>query len=261
MSDNMLRILLIGAPGTGKYSVMDVFAGRLPEGSEENVSCTVGSVTLEKLDFPFIDSAGSAGLKEKIDAILPRGAGKAAYDEIIVMIDSSRDDLGKEAEAAMSCLAGRTGGAGLVFALSQADLGMNGRYWDTLKSRPEPKLVSCLKEKAGIVDALAEKAGLGSHHTVFFSAGGREEVKSQRLPYNIGLLMDAMLEELPEEKQKVFLESAGAVHQTWKKMYLSGEKWGGIFSSAFGEKAEKAGRKFGLAAGRVSEIAGRIIHG
>ena len=81
MSDNMLRILLIGAPGTGKYSVMDVFAGRLPEGSEENVSCTVGSVTLEKLDFPFIDSAGSAGLKEKIDAILPRGAGKAAYDE------------------------------------------------------------------------------------------------------------------------------------------------------------------------------------
>ena len=261
MSDNMLRILLIGAPGTGKYSVMDVFAGRLPAGSENNSSCTVGSVMLEKLDFPFSDFAESAELKEKIDGILPAGAESPSYDEVIVMIDSSREDLGKEAEAAAGCLAGRLGGAGLVFALSQADLGMNGRYWDTLKSRPEPRLVSHLKEKAGVVDGIAAKAGLSSHHTVFFSAGGREEAKSQRLPYNIGLLMDAMLEELPEEKRKTFLDSVGEVHQTWKKMYLSGEKWGGIFSSAFGEKAEKAGRKFGLAAGRVSEIAGRIIHG
>lgn len=92
MSDNMLRILLIGAPGTGKYSVMDVFAGRLPAGSENNSSCTVGSVMLEKLDFPFSDFAESAELKEKIDGILPAGAESPSYDEVIVMIDSSRED-------------------------------------------------------------------------------------------------------------------------------------------------------------------------
>lgn len=229
IENQKINLLITGATGCGKSSTINALFGT----KVAKVGCTPDPETMEiekyNLDNLVLwDSPGLGDGKEAdnryakdiIKKLNERDSdGNLLIDLVLVILDGGSRDLGTSYQLINEVIIPNLGEDKenrLLIAINQADVAMKGRYWDSEKNKPEPKLVEFLDEKVNSVKQRIKEATGVSVEPIYYSAGFKEEGENQTPPYNLSKLLYYIVKRTPEKKRHVYANNINQDAEVWK---------------------------------------------
>ncbi len=114
-------------------------------------------------------------------------------DMVLVIIDGSNRDMGTTYKLLNEVIIPNFQKKRIIVAINQADMAMKGREWDYKSNSPLPKLKTFLDNKSlSIQKRVKEATGVSIVKPIYYSA---------ECDYNINVLLDAMIGNMPETKR------------------------------------------------------------
>jgi len=125
------------------------------------------------------------------------GENNGFIDLVLVIIEGSNRDMGTTYKLLNEIIVPNFQKDRIFVAINQADVAMKGRYWDSEKKKPRPKLKSFLEEQANSIQKRVKEAtGVKIIKPIYYSA---------EYDYNIDKLLDLFIDNMPKEKRKLKL--------------------------------------------------------
>ncbi len=114
---------------------------------------------------------------------------------VLVIIEGSNRDMGTNYKLLNEVIVPNFQKSRILVAVNQADMAMKGRRWDYYKSKPMKKLETFLKEQVDSIQRRVQEAtGVKIIKPIYYSAEHN---------YNIDILMDLFIDNMPKEKRKL----------------------------------------------------------
>lgn len=204
-----LDLLVCGATGVGKSSTLNALFGReVARSAGGAASCTQEiapyelSGCLRLWDTPgFGDgTAQDARFAKAVDEILSQtcdlgGRRVRLVDMALVILEARSRSLYTPLKLIAETLLPRLGAGRILVALNQADTALCGRHWLDAHARPDGTLKASLDERSQIMwRRLCHETGCELAPPVCFSA---------LHSYNIGALMDMLIDRLPSSPREI----------------------------------------------------------
>lgn len=229
IKNQKLNLLITGATGCGKSSTINALFGT----EVAKVGCTPDPETMEieryvlgnliLWDSPGLgdglenDKRHEENIIKKLTDVDENG--DMLIDLVLVILDGSSRDLGTSYQLINDVIIPNLGeekDKRLLVAINQADLAMKGRYWDSEKNRPEPKLVEFLDEKVKSVKERIFEATEVSVDPIYYCAGYKEEGMEQSPPYNLSKLLYYIVSRTPKKKRLIYVDKTNQDDVVWK---------------------------------------------
>jgi len=118
-------------------------------------------------------------------------------DTVLIIIEGSNKDMGTNYKLLNEVIIPNFQKSRILVAVNQADMAMKGRNWDAHNSKPEQKLKNFLEAQAdSIQKRVKEATGVDIIRPVYYSA---------EHDYNIDVLLDLIIDNIPKEKRVLHL--------------------------------------------------------
>lgn len=176
----------------------------------------IGNITL--WDTPGFAESGLADNQHKTDIwnkLHEQGSHDGLLiDSVLVVLDGSSSNLDSVYDFVNNVIkpifASETEKR-VVFGINQADIVLDGRYWDSAQHKPKLFLEENLADyKMRVHDGLLQNTGI-SAKPVVYSAGSKEDGKKQEDSYNLQELFGRILFSMSREKRFPLLQATNFV--------------------------------------------------
>lgn len=292
MSEKKINLMITGATGCGKSSTINAMfnseVAKVGEGSDpETMSIQkyeYGNLTL--WDSPGLGDGKENDIKHSKNIISKLSEldenGDPLIDLVLVILDGGSRDLGTSYELINNIIIpnlGKEKDKRILVAINQADMAMKGKYWNSEKHCPEPRLEEFLKEKTESVRKRILEATGVNVEPIYYSAGYTEN-GIQDTPYNLSKLFLHILRHTPTEKRVIYMDNMNNDPKMWEKddgveeyqkqIHKSffesitegvskGADIGGSIGSIFGATGERIGSVIGGVVGGVVGAIGGLL--
>lgn len=197
MNERKINLMITGATGCGKSSTINAMFNS--EVAKVGVGVDPETMTIQKYEYGNLtlwDSPGLGDGKEKDEQhknnIISKlreldKNGDPLIDIVLVILDGGSRDLGTSFELINKIIIPNLGNEKdkrILVAINQADMAMKGKYWNSEKHCPEPRLEAFLKEKAESVRLRILEATGVNVEPIYYSAGYTED-GIQEPPYTM----------------------------------------------------------------------------
>lgn len=116
-------------------------------------------------------------------------------DMVLVIIEGSNRDMGTNYKLLNEVIIPNFQEKRVLVAVNQADMAMKGRYWDYDENKPMKKLKDFLEAQVdSIQNRVKEATGISIVRPIYYSAEYR---------YNIDLLLDLLIDNMPDKKRNL----------------------------------------------------------
>lgn len=225
-----IQVLLTGATGVGKSSVINALLGRNVAAVGVGPEPETFSITPHEMTgFVFWDTPGLGDTIEK-DALYEKkiseklnektAAGELCIDFVLVLVDGGSRDLGTTSNLVRQVILPdlRTQKKKrLLLVINKADKILSGHHWDAKKKRPDAILAARMAQKEeSLRRRMREETNLDLE-TICLSAGYTDpETRQQEQAYNILRMLVKILAMVPKQKRKPRLEGSQKAAKTLK---------------------------------------------
>lgn len=204
-----LDVLLVGATGTGKSTTLNAIFGSTVAKVGDGVDPETQQISSYRANdyFRIHDSAGLGDGKEAdlhhsknitsklMQKCTVNGQSYGFIDIALILLDGGSRDMGTAFRLLETVVLKSISQDRVIVAINQADMAMKGRGWDNNKMRPEQTLLDFLEEKSfSTQKRIKDSTGLSIKKPICYSA---------KYNYNIGSLIDRVIEQLPNERRLV----------------------------------------------------------
>ncbi len=284
MNERKINLMITGATGCGKSSTINAMFNS--EVAKVGVGVDPETMTIQKYEYGNLtlwDSPGLGDGKEKDEQhknnIISKlreldKNGDPLIDIVLVILDGGSRDLGTSFELINKIIIPNLGNEKdkrILVAINQADMAMKGKYWNSEKHCPEPRLEAFLKEKAESVRLRILEATGVNVEPIYYSAGYTED-GIQEPPYNLSKLFLHILRHTPTEKRVIYVDNMNNDPKMWesddgmeeyrkeihnsfidsiKEGVSKGSEIGGMIGGIFGSAGERIGNVVGSVVGGV----------
>lgn len=220
-SRDKVNVLVVGAAGVGKSSTINALIGE----QASNVNTTGSTQSDEMLSFeygrlvfwdcPGYDIGGSVDYdvtKLLMDKLTEDDEGNMLIDLVLVIMDGSSRDHSYSYRLIKQIILpmfGETYHDRLLVALNQCDMALKGRHWNQAENIPDDVLKDHLEKTVQIISEKLNKDMGIDVKPVYYSAGyfdGNTEPE----PFNIHVLTDYILSNIPDVKRKISKNSCAS---------------------------------------------------
>lgn len=116
-------------------------------------------------------------------------------DTVLVIIEGSNRDMGTNYKLLNEVLVPNFQKSRILVAVNQADKAKSGRHWDYKNNKPMKKLKDFLEDQViSIQKRVKEATGVEIIKPIYYSA---------EYNYNIDILLDLLIDNIPKEKRKL----------------------------------------------------------
>ncbi len=116
-------------------------------------------------------------------------------DTVLVIIEGSNRDMGTNYKLLNDMIVPNFQKSRILVAVNQADMAMKGRHWDFENNKPMKKLKDFLENQVdSIQKRVNEATGVQIIKPIYYSA---------EYNYNIDVLLDLLIDNIPKEKRKL----------------------------------------------------------
>ncbi|MDD6991515.1 MAG: 50S ribosome-binding GTPase [Oscillospiraceae bacterium] len=213
-SKDKLNVLVVGAEGVGKSSTVNALIGE----QAAKINTIGGTQSAEMLSFeygrlvfwdcPGYDIGGSVDhnvTKLLMDKLTEDGdEGNMLIDIVLVIMDGSTRDHSSSYRLIQQIILpmlGDTYHDRLLVALNQCDMALKGRHWNQAENIPDDVLKDHLEKTVQIISGKLNKDMGIDVKPVYYSAGYFDG-NTDPEPFNIHVLTDYILSNIPDEKRK-----------------------------------------------------------
>ena len=204
-----LDVLLVGATGVGKSSTLNALFGKEVAQVGYGVNPETQELTSYRLHdyLRFHDSPGLGDGKEadfshtkKLSELLLRPVSNhpnnGFIDLVLVILDGGSRDFGTTYKLLEAVILKNIAPERVVIGINQADQAMKGRHWNAQTRTPNAQLQQFLQEKQQSVQTrIKEATGLNIALPSVYSASNA---------YNLGELMQALVNALPNSRRQIY---------------------------------------------------------
>ncbi len=118
-------------------------------------------------------------------------------DTVLIIIEGSNRDMGTNYKLLNEVIVPNFQKSRILVAVNQADMAMKGRYWDLQNNKPMSKLKLFLENQVNSIQKRVKEAtGIEIIRPIYYSAEHN---------YNIDILLDLLIDNMPKEKRKLKL--------------------------------------------------------
>lgn len=228
LKSTKLNLMIVGGTGVGKSSTINALFGM--EKAKVGTSSNPETMSIKSYELGSVilwDSPGLGDGKEADErhakAIISKltekdDNGDLLIDMVLVILDGGSRDLGTSYELINHVIIPNLGQdkSRLLVAINKADNAMSGRYWDSEKSEPQPKLVEFLDEKVSSTKQRIKEATGVDIDVMYYSAGFTDD-EIQEQPYNLSKLLAFILRHTKSTKRMVIATQLNQNSKMWEK--------------------------------------------
>lgn len=228
LKNTKLNLMIVGGTGVGKSSTINALFGM--EKAKVGTSSNPETMSIKSYELGNVilwDSPGLGDGKEAdenhakaiISKLTERDTqNNLLIDMVLVILDGGSRDLGTSYELINNVIIPNLGEDKnrILVAINKADNAMSGRYWDSEKSEPQPKLKEFLEEKVNSTKERIKEATGVDVDVIYYSAGFTDD-EIQEQPYNLSKLLSFILRHTKSSKRVVIAGQLNQDVKMWEK--------------------------------------------
>lgn len=203
-----IDIMISGATGSGKSSTINALSKSYISKVGNSVNPETMEVSSFRLseDLRFWDTPGLGdGVekdeihREKVIELLSEDyyVDDKQYgfiDVVVIVLDGGNRDMGTVYKLLNETVIPNFPSDRIIIAINQADMAMKSNYWNKETNEPECELINFLEDKAySILNRISEATNIFIKKPIYYSA---------EYGYNIDVLLESIIDCLPNEKRK-----------------------------------------------------------